>query len=282
MPSLGTDRAWRAFFSLIVSWKVSISSKVSFSKQGDGNSAIIDHPAVTKLYPPKNNSELRKLFTTIVDADIPEQQKQALLYYILRDCKPLPEHAETFARNVNLPRKYKTFVSGLYNLDHGQTEHALELLTDPSLNQTFSDQILYTVLQNPKVEKSLALTYNATVCPPLDDRKTLDAYFGLLCETNIPFAYIFCQSRATLQRKELFENLVIAVLSSGRNQAASRAESLIQLPFNDEEIQWFEDCLLRGNAQSCHGAKDTVTIRRIATGKASVDIPALQRLEMKR
>lgn len=53
---------------------------------------------------------------------------------------------------------------------------------------------------------------------------------------------------------------------------------LIGLPFDDQEEGWFEDCLLRGNAKGLHGAKDTVMMRRLATGKLenlSADLESL-------
>lgn len=211
-----------------------------------------------------------------MESAIPEQQKHALIYYILNDCKPLAEHAETFAKKVYLPRKYRLLVSGLHSLDHGHAKQALELLTDPSLTPTFSDQILYTVLQNPKVDNTLAVAYNVTVSAPLEDPKTLDAYFAFLCDTNITQAYEFCQTRVASQRRELFENLILTTLSTKGDETASRTERLIELPFTQEEVLWFENFLLHGKGQSCHGAKDTVTMRRIATGEGAADISSLR------
>lgn len=231
----------------------------------------------TKVYPPKSNSDLRKLFDTIINASAPEHQKQALIYYVLKDCKHISDHGETFARKVYLPRKYKLLISGLHDLDHGQTKQALELLTDPSLTPTFSDQILYALLQNPKVNNSIAMAYYVTVSPPLEDQKTLTAYFSVLCDQSIPYAYHFCQTRVAWQRKALFQQLILAALSAKGERAASRAETLIGVPFTDEEVLWFEDFLLHGKGSSCHGAKDSVVMRRIATGRDYTDIGALQK-----
>lgn len=44
---------------------------------------------------------------------------------------------------------------------------------------------------------------------------------------------------------------------------------LIGLPFDDQEEEWFENALLRGNAKTLHGAKDTVMMRRLASGKTA-------------
>lgn len=195
---------------------------------------------------------------------------------MLKDCKPVTDHGESFARKVYLPRKYKVLTSGLHNLDHGQPKVALELLTDPSLTPTFSDQILYTLLQNLKLDKSLAMAYYVTVTPPLQDQKTLNAYFSFLSDTNIVHAYHFCQKRNISQRKALFEILILSALSSQGEQTASRAETLIGLPLTDEEVCWFEDFLLHEKGSSCHGAKDSVMMRRIATGRDYGNDPSLQ------
>lgn len=44
---------------------------------------------------------------------------------------------------------------------------------------------------------------------------------------------------------------------------------LIGLPFDEQEEEWFEGSLLRGRGRGLHGAKDTVMMRRLATGKLS-------------
>ena len=238
---------------------------------------LADIDLAVRLFPPKSNPDLRKLFDTVVNASAPDHQKHAIIYYILKDCKPLPDHGETFAQNIYLPRRYKLFISGLHKLDQCQTKQALELLTDPSLTPTFSDQILYTVLQNSKVDKALAMAYYITVSPPLDDRKTLNAYFSCLCHINIVHAYHFCQTRGDSDRKTLFEQLILSAMSSKGDQSVMRAETLVGLPFTQTEVLWFEDFLLHGKGSSCHGAKDSVVMRRIATSKGHTNLPSLQR-----
>lgn len=44
---------------------------------------------------------------------------------------------------------------------------------------------------------------------------------------------------------------------------------LIGLPLDEKEEQWFEEALLQGSTKALHGAKDTVMMRRLATGKLS-------------
>jgi Nuclear pore complex assembly len=213
----------------------------------------------------------------VVNTSAPDHQKHAIIYYILLDCKPITDQGEAFARKVYLPRKYKVLITGLHHLDQGQAKQALELLTDPSLTPTFSDQVLYTLIQNPRVDNSLVIAYYLTVLPPLDDQKTLKAFFSLLCDNNIVHAYHFCQVRVNPDRKALFEQLVLAAISPKGGEAVVRAETLIGLPFNDMETQWFEDILLHGKGSSLLGAKDSVMIRRIATGRDYTDLQSLQR-----
>lgn len=236
-----------------------------------------DDPAANKLFPPTSNQDLRKLFETIVNTAAPVHQKHAIIYYLVQDCKPITDNGETFARKVYLPRKYKLFISGLHHLDQGQAKQALELLTDPSLTLTFLDEIMYTLLQNPNVDNSLAMAYYVTVSPPLKDQKTLDRYFSFLCDTNIPHAYRFCQTRVDSERRSLFERLILGGLSARGESTVSRAETLIGLPFTDVEVLWFEEFLLQGKGSSCHGAKDSVIMRRMATGRDHTALPLLRR-----
>lgn len=237
----------------------------------------IDGIIAKSSFPPRSNRELRNVFETIVNASTIDHQKHAIIYYILKDCKALADHGETFARKVYLPRKYKLLISGLHDLDQGHAKQALELLTDPSLTPTFSDQILYTILYNPKFDNSLAMAYYVTVCPPLNDQKTLNAYFSFLCNTNLVYAYHFCQTRVSWEQKWLFEQLILAVLSAKGTDIVRRAETLIGLPFTDAEVHWFEDFLLNGKGSSCYGAKDSVIMRRIATGNDYTNLQQLQR-----
>lgn len=72
---------------------------------------------VTKLYPPKTNADLRSLFDHIVSSELDIHHKQALIYYILRDCRSAPDAATQFASTCHLPEKYRLFIEGLWNMD---------------------------------------------------------------------------------------------------------------------------------------------------------------------
>ena len=55
--------------------------------------------------------------------------------------------------------------------------------------------------------------------------------------------------------------------SSGGELRATRAVELIRLPLSDHEERWLEDYLTHGKGKNLYGAKDTVMMRRIATGR---------------
>lgn len=64
------------------------------------------------------------------------------------------------------------------------------------------------------------------------------------------------------------EHLVGFVHSGPSGELRSdKGVELINLPFDEEEESWFEEYLLTGKGRTLYGAKDTVIMRRIASGK---------------
>lgn len=72
---------------------------------------------VANLYPPRSNADLRSLVQKIASAPLDVHQKQALIYYILRDCRAPSDAASQFARRCYLPEKYRLFIEGLWKMD---------------------------------------------------------------------------------------------------------------------------------------------------------------------
>ncbi|PGH16590.1 hypothetical protein AJ79_01696 [Helicocarpus griseus UAMH5409] len=237
--------------------------------------------AASRVYPPKNNQGLRNLYSQIVSSLSPNHHKQALIYYLLRDLRSMGggDASLQFARRCYLPEKYRLFIEGLWYLDRLEFRRALEYLTEPSLIPTFPDEILYVLAALPKQDDSLATAYYLTASPPLASPKAFNAYFALLCRTRIIESFYFARKQNDILHRELLEQLIVFVLSSKAGEArASRAMDLINLPFNVEEEEWFEECLLSGKAKHLQGAKDTVMMRRVATGQLenlSSDLEAL-------
>lgn len=242
------------------------------------------------MYPPRSNSDLRNLYSQIVSSAFPSHQKQALIYYILRDCRNASDVATQFARRCYLPEKYKLFIDGLWHLDRlefrvrallfyqssvsnlSRIQRALEYLTEPSLIPTFPDEILYvlTLQHLPKRDDSLALSYYHTVSPPLASEKVQQALFEVLCRASITEAFYFARKNDDRNRRKYLEQLVLFVHKTGAGQdRGNRAMELVNLPLDEQEEEWFENCLLHGAAKTLHGAKDTVLMRRLATGKLS-------------
>jgi hypothetical protein len=119
------------------------------------------------------------------------------------------------------------------------------------------------------------MAYYTSIRPPLATEEVVSAFFDLLIDTNVTEAYTF--AKRSQRHRNLFESLVKAVHEEeAGDRRAQRAAELIGLPFDEEESKWFEDCLLHGVAAKSPGAKDTVLMRRLATGNlhpanASVD-----------
>lgn len=147
-------------------------------------------------------------------------------------------------------------------------QSALEYLTEPSLIPTFPDEILHVLIKLSKGDGSLAMAYYLTVSPPLASPEVRQAYFAVLCSTSVTESFYFARSQDQQLHRELFEQLISFVHSSSPSGSRKdKAMELINLPFNEEEDTWFEDALLSGNAKNLNGARDTVMMRRVATGQ---------------
>ncbi|KAL2868614.1 ELYS family protein [Aspergillus lucknowensis] len=226
--------------------------------------------AVTKLYPPISNSDIRTLIRHIVSSDLEIHQKQSLIYYILKDCRAPSDAATQFSRRFHLPEKYRLFIDGIWNLDRLDFKRALEYLTEPSIIPTFPDEILYTLTLShlPRQDDNLVMAYYLTVSPPLASEKAQRAFMETLSRASITEALYFARKHHdTLRRNYLIQLIEFVHKTDAGQMRSRRAMELITLPFDDQEEEWFEDALLHGNAKTLHGAKDTVMMRRLATGK---------------
>lgn len=244
-------------------------------KYSEGRVLIV---TAQKVYPPKSNTDLRNLWQKVAKADVSDQMKQAVLFYVLRDCRQPSSIDALFVRKVHLPPQYEVLVMGLWELDHLQFSRALEHLTDPTLTPEFADEVLLTLLNAPKCDNSLAMAYYLAVQPPLAKQETLDAYFKLLVETSIVGAFRFCQGRDISVHKALFEELIYLVHETeGSSTRPERLVTLLSLSFTHDEEKWFEEYLSRGSGSKIAGAKDSIIMRRICTGQSIVGNTALDR-----
>jgi len=62
--------------------------------------------------------------------------------------------------------------------------------------------------------------------------------------------------------------MLIAVVlnNSSKNTIADRSVELVNLPFTEEEAQWFEEYLTNGDGKSLRNANDTLMMRKVGTG----------------
>ena len=157
---------------------------------------------------------------------------------------------------------------------------ALEYLSHPSLGiPTFADEILFHLVRRDKSDFTVPLAYYHTVNPPLTSRNALDAFFDCLCWVSVSEAFFFSRTQPESIRKYLFEQLVKYVLSGtpathlscrrelSEVERADKAVELINLPFTEDENQWFEEYLTEANGITLRDAKDTLLMRRIGTGR---------------
>ena len=104
--------------------------------------------------------------------------------------------------------------------------------------------------------------------PIIESWSVLQALLAVQCQASITEAFYFTRQHAENQHKILFERLISAALSTGPGpQRAARSVELINLPFTASEESWFEEYLSKGKGQTLSGAKETVTMRKLAMAR---------------
>jgi hypothetical protein len=126
----------------------------------------------------------------------------------------------------------------------------------------------------PKHDDTLAMVYYLTVSPPLASEMVQQSFFDTICRASITEAFYFSRKHHDNLRRQFLERLVLFVhKTSGGPLRGDRAMELVNLPFDEQEESWFEEYLLNGKASTLPGAKDTVLMRRLATGRMQ-NLPA--------
>ncbi|KAF1956487.1 hypothetical protein CC80DRAFT_471923 [Byssothecium circinans] len=246
-----------------------------------------------KLYPPKTPAELSTLHNLITTAPISLHYKHCLIFYLLKDLSASahqsPTLSDAFANDVHLEKRFRTFLEGIWDLDHLQFETAVQHLTHPSIIQTFPDEILLALLrrgergeeENVGIRRAgdpLPLAYFNCAGPPLTDAKTRREFAKYLSARNVTESWYWIQTRPEHERKALLEILVETTLASSYSQSEKtgggkvyptmeRAMELVGLPFGEEEEKWLETYLTEGKGRLLEGAGDTVLMRKLATGR---------------
>ncbi|KAF2018391.1 hypothetical protein BU24DRAFT_421376 [Aaosphaeria arxii CBS 175.79] len=241
-----------------------------------------------KAYPPSHDG-LRDLHERIVKAPIALHYKHCLLLYLLKDLSPIYrdqtdiELASSFARNVHLEKKFWTFIEGLWSLDHLQFDTAVNHLTHPSIIPTFPDEIMLVLLNHRKEQTGpnngdvLPLAYYNCANPPLASQEVKTEFIRYMAERNVTETLYWIRARPEYEHRQLLEAFVEETLersqwarSHSNEQGYPREEMVAEfvgLPFTDEEETWLEGFLTEGKGRNFKNAADTLTMRRIATGR---------------
>lgn len=120
----------------------------------------------------------------------------------------------------------------------------------------------------PKHDNGLAISYYLTAAPPLATEKVQRAFFETLCRSTLTEAFYFARKYDESRRRSFFIQLVEFVHRTEAGQLRSkRAMELVGLPLDEDEEKWFEEALLQGSASTLPGSKDTLMMRRLATGQ---------------
>ncbi|KAI1810384.1 nuclear pore complex assembly-domain-containing protein [Poronia punctata] len=231
---------------------------------------------VARSYPPKNENGLRQLHQRICDDNkIALHHKLSIIYYLLLDADGNTSDgdrtAEEFASLAGVPDRYQIFMKGLWLMDGLNFEVALEHLTHPSLISDFADDIITVLVRHAKDgDYTLPLAYYHTVQPSIKSSHALQLLFDAVARSSVIDAFDFSRAHAEQMRRQLFQRLVSVVLE-GRpdEETAERALELTSLPFDAEEEQWFKEYLESGEGKKLGAARDTLLMRRIATGHAA-------------
>ncbi|KAI1771095.1 nuclear pore complex assembly-domain-containing protein [Hypoxylon cercidicola] len=228
----------------------------------------------SSAYPPRSEASLRKLFEHICDnTNATIHHKASVVFYLLLDVDERNgvSRAQYIADQLNVPENYKIFMQGLWYMDNQQFDVALQYLTHPSLQPDFVDDIVSVLVRRaPDDDYSLPLAYYQTVQPLVQSSSTLELLFGALARSSVVDAFQFSRSHAEYMRRQLFQRLVLSALEpAGGEQSAERALSLISLPFDAHEEQWFKECLESGEGKRLAVAKDALLMRKIATNQAT-------------
>jgi hypothetical protein len=113
---------------------------------------------------------------------------------------------------------------------------------------------------------TLPLAYYHTVQPALKGCRAVESLFSAIAQASVVEAFYFARAQADIPRRKMFETLIASVLNSpAGDRTANRAAELVNLPFTQEEEDWFEFFLTVGDGKGLKRANDTLMIWKIGT-----------------
>ncbi|PHH54888.1 Protein ELYS [Ceratocystis fimbriata CBS 114723] len=230
----------------------------------------------SKIYPPKTDTALRNLHMEVCEANMSVHHRLSIFFYALLDLTPQRHQAAdvavVFAAKSGLPRRYQTFMRGLYYLDKHQFNRSLEFISHPSLIPDFSDDIIIVLALNatatPNADYALVLNYFTTVQPVVKSSRALDLLLTAMARTSVSQALGYSRTYSGPTRKLLFGKLISAVLGADGSKAdAASAAELVSAVLDADEEQWFEQYLTHGDGKALKKARDTIVMRKLVTGR---------------
>ncbi|RXK38601.1 hypothetical protein M231_04107 [Tremella mesenterica] len=194
------------------------------------------------------------------------------------------DKAEEFARRKGLPRVWRVFMDGYWNLDHERWEDAVHHLSDPAITSlNFTSTILQALSTLPPSALSLSLIHKflTSVHPPLITiEENLLRLFSLAHVSSLSTA--LNQLRILpLDKSRLFSSLLcwlfgIPDISCGSDTPTVQTrllKELIHLPLLEEEqshlIEFLHHPPKRMSRDTKESLADLVTLRLVHTGQYS-------------
>lgn len=114
----------------------------------------------------------------------------------------------------------------------------------------------------------MPLAYYHTVQPILKSQEAIELLFNAMAQTSVTEALSYTRSQPEAAREQLLKQLIASVLEAAPSEeTADRATELIGLSLDAAEEQWFEEFLSRGDGRRLKHAKDTLLMRKLATGR---------------
>ncbi|KAF1988260.1 hypothetical protein K402DRAFT_31983 [Aulographum hederae CBS 113979] len=222
-------------------------------------------------YPPHDRQQLQALHHSIVTSKRPLHEKQELIFYLLLDFEASGDSlAETFAGQCHLATR--SLIRGLRELDHKHYKPALEYLMQRiASTRLYADAILHALLtQSGTYTPTLPSAFFNAAAPPLATDDLLTRWVEYLATTSVASAYFFLRTtQPAHKRRQLFEKLIAFVLSARRPVKEEMGMELVGLPLEKEEEEWLEVFLVEGRGRELPAARETVLVRRVASGRLS-------------
>ncbi|CCG80884.1 Putative uncharacterized protein [Taphrina deformans PYCC 5710] len=191
-------------------------------------------PESSRLYPPRNTTDLRNLHEAIEGCAVDLLKKQCCIYYILRDWDTHTEYAE----EQLIPQTYCALMDSYWYLDNQKNKEALNSLLTPGLTPNFATKIMSTFERAG--DHSMLVTYVQTMQNPLDTEEKTRAYLKALMRVDVSRALFFTRTTTVAPRQSLFNEVVDHAKTTKEG-----VDTLARFPFDVSEGQWAFENLSR-------------------------------------